>query len=139
MFSRQKQELHAKLVAAMDLSTLGSMSEDDLRREVRRVAEEMTRQSAELMGIRERDRLVSEVLDETFGLGPLEPLLHDPTHHRHSGQRTKGHLRRARRKARANRYLVYRREALAPDRPADRRTGRPPGRRVDPDGRRPAG
>ena len=79
VFSRQKQELHSKLVAAMDLSTLGSMSEEDLRREVRRVAEEMTRQSAELMGIRERDRLVTEVLDETFGLGPLEPLLHDPT------------------------------------------------------------
>ena len=55
------------------------MSEDELRREVRRVAEEMTRQSAELMGIRERDRLVTEVLDETFGLGPLEPLLHDPS------------------------------------------------------------
>jgi pilus assembly protein CpaF len=79
VFSRQKQELHSKLVAAMDLSTLGSMSEEDLRREVRRVAEEMTRQSAEMMGIRERDRLVTEVLDETFGLGPLEPLLHDPT------------------------------------------------------------
>ena len=79
VFSRQKQELHAKLVGAMDLSTLGSMGEDELRREVRRVAEEMTRQSAELMGIRERDRLVSEVLDETFGLGPLEPLLHDPS------------------------------------------------------------
>ena len=79
LFSRQKQELHAKLVGAMDLSTLGSMGEDELRREVRRVAEEMTRQSAELMGIRERDRLVSEVLDETFGLGPLEPLLHDPS------------------------------------------------------------
>ncbi len=78
-FARKKQELHARLVAAMDLSTLGKMDEDQLRREVRRVAEEMTRQSAELMGIRERDRLVSEVLDETFGLGPLEPLLHDPS------------------------------------------------------------
>ena len=77
-FSRQKRELHAKLVGAMDLSTLGSMDEEELRHEVRRVAEEMTRQSAELMGIRERDRLVMEVLDETFGLGPLEPLLKDP-------------------------------------------------------------
>ena len=78
VFSRQKRELHAKLVGAMDLSTLGSMDEEELRREVRRVAEEMTRQSAELMGIRDRDRLVMEVLDETFGLGPLEPLLKDP-------------------------------------------------------------
>ena len=79
VFSRQKRDLHAKLIAAMDLSTLGSMGEDELKREVRRVAEEMTRQSAELMSVREQDRLVSEVLDETFGLGPLEPLLHDPS------------------------------------------------------------
>ncbi len=47
--------------------------------EVRRAAEELCRHSADLLNLNERERLVNEVLDETFGLGPLEPLMRDPT------------------------------------------------------------
>src|SRR4051812_27440773 len=78
-FLLYKKELHHQLISGMDLSTIGTMSEEDLRLEVRRAAEELSRQGSDLLNLSERERLVSEVLDETFGLGPLEPLMRDPT------------------------------------------------------------
>jgi pilus assembly protein CpaF len=77
-FLRLKKELHQQLIASMDLSAIGKMSQDALRTEVRREAEELCRRSPGLLNLSERERLVSEVLDETFGLGPLEPLMRDP-------------------------------------------------------------
>jgi pilus assembly protein CpaF len=78
-FLRYKKELHQQLIASMDLSAIGTMSEQDLRVEVRHAAEELCRLSSDLLSLSERERLVNEVLDETFGLGPLEPLMRDPT------------------------------------------------------------
>ncbi len=76
-FLRLKSNLHQQLIAGMDLSTIGTMKEEDLRLEVRRAAEELCRRSSELLSLAEREQLVNEVLDETFGLGPLEPLMQD--------------------------------------------------------------
>jgi pilus assembly protein CpaF len=76
---RLKALLHQKLVTGMDLSVLGSLGQDQLRAEVRRMAEELCQRSAQLLSRPERDRLIAEVLDETFGLGPLEQLMRDPT------------------------------------------------------------
>lgn len=76
---RFKAQLHRRLVVGMDLTALGSMSRDQLRHEVRRMAEEICLRSPNLLNQQERERLVGEVLDETFGLGPLEPLMNDPT------------------------------------------------------------
>ena len=78
-FLGHKKQLHQQLIASMDLSAIGTMSEKDLRVEVRRAAEELCRLSSDLLNLSERERLVNEVLDETFGLGPLEPLMRDPT------------------------------------------------------------
>jgi pilus assembly protein CpaF len=78
-FLRYKKEVHQQLIASMDLSTIGTLSEDDLRMEVRQAAEELCRRSSDLLSLNERERLVNEVLDETFGLGPLEPLMQDLT------------------------------------------------------------
>src|SRR6266446_6995915 len=74
-----KKELHQQLIASMNLTAIGTMNEEELRREVRRGAEELCRLSSDLLNLSERERLVNEVLDETFGLGPLEPLMRDPT------------------------------------------------------------
>lgn len=73
-----KIQLHRQLVMGMDLSVLSAMSTEQLRKEVRRVADELCQRSANLLSRLECDRLVNEVLDETFGLGPLEPLMSDP-------------------------------------------------------------
>src|SRR5260370_41073146 len=78
-FLRLKKELHQQLITGMDLTTIGTMDEQELRLEVRRAAEELCRLRADLLNLSERERLVDEVLDETFGLGPLEPLMRDPT------------------------------------------------------------
>jgi pilus assembly protein CpaF len=55
------------------------MNRDQLRLEVRRVADDLCQRSSNLLNRQERERLVNEVLDETFGMGPLEPLMKDPT------------------------------------------------------------
>src|SRR5258708_1254344 len=78
-FLRYKKELHQQLISGMDLSAIGTMSEEELRIEVRRAAEELCRLSPEMFSLADRERLVSEVMDETFGLGPLESLMRDPT------------------------------------------------------------
>src|SRR4028118_1173464 len=76
---RHKKELHERLIAAMDLSSIGTMDETELRGEVRRAAEELCSQGPDLLNYSEREKLVNEVLDETFGLGPLEILMRDQT------------------------------------------------------------
>lgn len=74
---RHKMELHRKLIASMDLSAIGKLNEQELRMEVRRAAEELSRKNPELLSVADREQLVSDVINETFGLGPLEPLMTD--------------------------------------------------------------
>jgi pilus assembly protein CpaF len=74
-----KQRIHSKLVDKLDLSRVGELEGDTLRREIRLVVEHLCDTEDTLLNRTERERLVSEVLDETFGLGPLEMLLKDPT------------------------------------------------------------
>jgi pilus assembly protein CpaF len=76
---RYKRELHQRLITSMDLSMLGKADPENLRREVRAAAEELCRQGPDLLNLVEREKLLEEVMDETFGLGPLEPLMRDPT------------------------------------------------------------
>jgi len=78
-FDELKQRIHGKLVDKLDLSRVGEMEGETLRREIRLVVEHLCDTEGTLLNRNERDRLVSEVLDETFGLGPLELLLKDPT------------------------------------------------------------
>ena len=78
-FEELKQRIHSKLVDKLDLSRVGELEGDTLRREIRLVVEHLCDTEDTLLNRNERERLVSEVLDETFGLGPLEMLLKDPT------------------------------------------------------------
>jgi pilus assembly protein CpaF len=78
-FLRLKQEIHKHLISAMDLSSVSGLNDYDLRRELRRGIEDLCRIRADLISDAERDRLVHEIIDETLGLGPIEPLLRDPT------------------------------------------------------------
>lgn len=79
-FEQLKRRIHGKLVDKLDLSRVGDLAGDVLRREIRLVVEHLCDTTEECMLNRsERERLIEEVLDETFGLGPLEFLLKDPT------------------------------------------------------------
>jgi pilus assembly protein CpaF len=78
-FESLKRRIHTKLVDKLDLTRVGELEGDVLRREIRLVVEHLCDTEDHLLNRSERDRLVEEVLDETFGLGPLEFLLKDPT------------------------------------------------------------
>jgi pilus assembly protein CpaF len=78
-FEELKQRIHSKLVDKLDLSRVGELEGDVLRREIRLVVEHLCDTEDTLLNRSERDRLIEEVLDETFGLGPMEVLLKDPT------------------------------------------------------------
>jgi pilus assembly protein CpaF len=78
-FEQLKQRIHGKLVDKLDLSRVGELEGDTLRREIRLVVEHLCDSEDTLLNRAERERLINEVLDETFGLGPLEMLLKDST------------------------------------------------------------
>lgn len=77
-FVTLKREVHERLLSCIDLSAIRTMSQDMLRTEFRRGAEEVFRQRPNLLTSNERRRLIDELVDETLGFGPLEPLLRDP-------------------------------------------------------------
>ncbi len=84
-----KQRIHGKLVDKLDLTKVGELEGEVLRREIRLVVEHLCDSEDTLLNRAEREQLVSEVLDETFGLGPLEFLLEGPDDQRHPDQRSR--------------------------------------------------
>lgn len=78
-FDELKRVIHTKLVEKLDLSKVSDLQGDVLRREIRLVVERLCDTENPLLNRMERERLIEEVLDETFGFGPLEVLLKDPT------------------------------------------------------------
>lgn len=76
-FENLKRRIHGKLVDKLDLNKVGELRGDTLRREIRLVVEHLCDTEDTLLNRSERERLIDEVLDETFGLGPLEMLLKD--------------------------------------------------------------
>jgi pilus assembly protein CpaF len=78
-FEELKRLIHGKLVDKLDLSKVSDLEGDTLRREIRLVVERLCDTENPLLNRMERERLIDEVLDETFGFGPLEMLLKDPT------------------------------------------------------------
>ena len=73
-----KRVIHSKLVEKLDLSRLGDLEGDTLRREIRLVVEHLCDTENPLLDRSKRERLIEEVWDETFGSGPLEILLKEP-------------------------------------------------------------
>src|SRR5499427_4488845 len=78
-FEELKRIIHSKLVDKLDLSRVSDLAGETLRREIRLVVERLCDTENPLLNRMERERLIDEVLDETFGFGPLEVLLKDPT------------------------------------------------------------
>src|SRR5215469_8268 len=76
-FSSVKSAIHRKLIQKLNLDRLSEVNRDDIRREVAQILEALVVGESTPMNLQERERLAQEVLDEVFGLGPLEPLLAD--------------------------------------------------------------
>jgi len=73
-----KSRIHRKLVETLDLVAIGKRTDSEVKEEIKQVIVKLCEQEDALLNFNERQQLVSEILDETFGLGPLETLLKDP-------------------------------------------------------------
>jgi pilus assembly protein CpaF len=75
--SSLKHQLHQQLLATIASGRDQRLNEQDLRRKLARLAEELSRQQSVLLESTEQDTLIEQVLDEVFGFGPLEGLIRD--------------------------------------------------------------
>jgi pilus assembly protein CpaF len=78
-YQQVKADLHRKILDRLDLEKLGKTSGDSARDEVLVVIRSAVNSEVVPLSFAERERLSREILDEIFGLGPLEPLLKDHT------------------------------------------------------------
>jgi pilus assembly protein CpaF len=78
-YQELKFTLHRKLVDKINLDALASIDNQKMRSEVRQALLALIDGEPTLLSSTEKQQICDEVLDEVFGLGPLEPLLKDPT------------------------------------------------------------
>ena len=78
-YQQVKADLHRKILDRLDLEKLGRTPSNAAREEVLLLIRTTVNSEAVPLSFAERERLSREILDEIFGLGPLEPLLKDPT------------------------------------------------------------
>jgi len=78
-YQQVKADLHRKILDRLDLEKLGRTTGDSAREEVLILIRSSVNSEAVPLSFAEREQLSREILDEIFGLGPLEPLLKDPT------------------------------------------------------------
>ena len=78
-YQQVKADLHRKILDRLDLEKLGRTPSDTAREEVLLLIRNTVNSEAVPLSFAERERLAQEILDEIFGLGPLEPLLKDPS------------------------------------------------------------
>src|SRR5260221_1756633 len=78
-YQQVKADLHRKILDRLDLEKLGRTTGDSAREEVLVLIRSSVNSEAVPLSFAEREKLSREILDEIFGLGPLEPLLQDPT------------------------------------------------------------
>ncbi|MCZ6651994.1 MAG: CpaF family protein [Planctomycetota bacterium] len=78
-YQELKFKLHRRLLDKINLEALASIENQKVRSEVRNALMSLIDEESTLLSSLERQQICDEVLDEVFGLGPLEPLLQDPT------------------------------------------------------------
>jgi len=76
-----KTAVHHELIRRMDLEKLSAIQSDETagRQRLMAIILQLIGEQSTPLSTADRDRLAQDILDEVFGLGPLEPLLHDPT------------------------------------------------------------
>src|SRR5436853_7753470 len=78
-YQELKFRLHKKLLDRVNLEALSSMATERVRAEIRGAVAKLVEEERTPLSLVEKDRFIGEILDEVLGLGPLEPLLADPT------------------------------------------------------------
>ncbi len=108
-----KSRLHEVLLERLNLAAIDKVEPEELRREVSALVNDELRDGGKPLRAEEFRKLVGELMDEVLGLGPLEPLLADPTvndilvnGHRNVFVERNGILERARARFRDERHLL---------------------------------
>jgi len=73
-----KTQIHTRLLNSLTPEQLRGLNKDGVREQIGTGLERLVREENIPMTVSERERLIEEILDEVFGLGPLEPLMKDP-------------------------------------------------------------
>lgn len=76
-FQRLKTNLHRQMVDVIDFSRAESLSEDELRNQLRSLAQYLCQRDETCLENDQRDAMVGEIMDEIYGFGPLEALMKD--------------------------------------------------------------
>jgi pilus assembly protein CpaF len=74
-----KTQIHGRLLNSLNPDQLRSLTKEGVRDQIGNAVERLIQESGTPMTLGERERLIEEILDEVFGLGPLEPLMKDAT------------------------------------------------------------
>ena len=74
-----KASVHKKLLNRLNLEALANADRSRAESEIRSLVNELLAEESMPISMGERDVLYGELIDEVFGLGPLEPILRDPT------------------------------------------------------------
>ena len=74
-----KGTVHRKLLNRLNLEALASVDRARAEGDIRTLLFELLGEESQPLSMAEREQILSDILDEVFGLGPLEPLLRDPT------------------------------------------------------------
>lgn len=78
-YQELKVRVHRKLIESIDLVRIENLPRDTLKSQVREVVESLLQGETDISFGINREQLVEEILNEVFGLGPLEPLINDST------------------------------------------------------------
>jgi pilus assembly protein CpaF len=75
---KYKAEIHRTLISKLDLEKLSRVNSSQARQAVSGIVKEIISEQRVPLNFDEQERIQADLLDEVFGLGPLEPLLRDP-------------------------------------------------------------
>jgi pilus assembly protein CpaF len=78
-YQELKTRIHQKMLDRVDLSVMENLPAERLMSEIKNLVEQLLIEEKTPINLAERGRLVSDIQHEVLGLGPLEPLLNDPT------------------------------------------------------------
>jgi len=78
-YQELKDRLHQRVIEMLDLTAINSMSQEAVTAQLTKLIEQLLQQESVPLNQRERTQLTQDILHETLGLGPLEPLLADQT------------------------------------------------------------
>jgi len=77
-FQELKSRLHKKLIDRLDLTALSGLDRNSLHQQIKDSAEALVSEENVYLSVESKERLITEIMNETLGLGPIEQYMHDP-------------------------------------------------------------